>query len=231
MPRISIAVPTYEYRGKGSEVLEYAFNTMVKQTFKDFDVVISDHSVDDKIEVLCSNWSDRLDIKYFRNTLERGSASANTLNSMIKSSGEIIKLLCADDYFLDDRALELIYEASDKVDFIATGYFHTRDRVNYFNYHEPSLNPMLHIINTIGTPSCVAIRNHTDMPLPDTNLNYAYDCEFYRSYLDRYPTWRLISEATIANFLWDESISSRISNNVIEKENLYILRKHEYKNS
>ena len=53
MPKISIAVPTYEYRGKGVEVLEYAFNTMVKQTFKDFDVVISDHSVDDKIEVLC----------------------------------------------------------------------------------------------------------------------------------------------------------------------------------
>ena len=41
---ISICIPTYEMNGMGVEYLEYSFNILYSQTFKDFEIIISDHS-------------------------------------------------------------------------------------------------------------------------------------------------------------------------------------------
>ena len=46
--RMSIAIPTYEVKGRGVEFLNDLFRTIEIQTFKDFEVVVSDHSKDDK---------------------------------------------------------------------------------------------------------------------------------------------------------------------------------------
>ena len=43
-PYISIAIPCYDINGKGGEVLDYSMNIINNQTFKDIEVVISDHS-------------------------------------------------------------------------------------------------------------------------------------------------------------------------------------------
>ena len=48
--KISIAIPCYEYSGMGAEILEHSFHQMNIQTFKDFDVIISDHSIDDNVK-------------------------------------------------------------------------------------------------------------------------------------------------------------------------------------
>ena len=42
--RMSIAIPTYESKGRGVEFLDDLFRTIEIQTFKDFEVVVSDHS-------------------------------------------------------------------------------------------------------------------------------------------------------------------------------------------
>ena len=48
--RVSIAVPTFEYYGRGVEVLDDMFRTISSQTLKDVEVVISDHSITDDIK-------------------------------------------------------------------------------------------------------------------------------------------------------------------------------------
>ena len=53
----TIAIPTWEINGKGVEYLEYSLNIIAHQTFKDFDIVISDHSINDDIKNLCKEWS------------------------------------------------------------------------------------------------------------------------------------------------------------------------------
>ena len=63
---ISICTPTYEMNGKGAEYLEYSFNILYYQTFKDFEIIISDHSESDLIKDLCDKWSSVLTIHYFR---------------------------------------------------------------------------------------------------------------------------------------------------------------------
>ena len=46
--RMSIAIPTYESKGRSVEFLDDLFRTIEIQTFKDFEVGVSDHSKDDK---------------------------------------------------------------------------------------------------------------------------------------------------------------------------------------
>ena len=65
---VSICIPTYEMNGRGAEYLEYSFNILYHQTFKNFEIVISDHSSSDLIKDLCEQWNQVLNIKYFKNT-------------------------------------------------------------------------------------------------------------------------------------------------------------------
>jgi len=224
---LSIAIPCYEYQGRGTGILEYSFKIMERQTYKGFDVVISDHSANDQIERLCYTWSNRLDIKYFRNELGRGNAAVNTNYSIRKSTGDLIKLLCQDDYLFDEFALEKTVKAFDEdTNWLASAYIHTYNKTDYFKYHLPAMNPRICVVNTIGTPSCVTIRNVKDMPLMDQNLSYAYDCDFYKRFSDQYGPPRIISDVTVVNFLWGNSISSSVSHDLITRETNYILAKY-----
>lgn len=225
--KISIAIPTYEYNGKGEELLEFSFRQMEIQTFKDFDVVISDHSEDSTLETLCNKWKDKLDIKYFKNPEKRGNPASNLNSAIRNSTGEWIKILCQDDYLMYEDSLEKTYSGFiDSVNWMATSYIHTKDKLNYFGYHCPVINPNLLVVNTIGTPSCVAIRNLPNIPEVDENLKYAYDCEFYFRFWKQYGVPKFLVDVTIANYIWENSMTSKISEETIEKENSYILKKH-----
>lgn len=227
MTKISIAIPSWEYNNRGVECLEYSFNKMLIQTFKDFNIIISDHSKDDKIEVLCDSWKNKLDIKYFRNEKGRGNAASNANNAIAMCNSDWIKFLCADDYLMDERSLQHVVDLmEDDVKWIANSYVHTYDRKNYERYHFPSWNRDIMFVNTIGTPSCIAFRNMQDLPKFDINLSYCYDCEFYYQMFLKYGQPRMGFDVAMANFIWKESITSGISQELINKENEYILRKH-----
>ena len=51
--KVSIACPTFEYYGRGVEVLDDMFRTIANQTLKDLEVVVSDHSKIDVIKDFC----------------------------------------------------------------------------------------------------------------------------------------------------------------------------------
>ena len=224
---MSIAIPVYEYSGKGVEVLNFSLNQILQQTFQNFELVVSDHSIDDEIENVCKRWSNYFDLKYYRNENDRGSGAANFNNCIKNCNGKIIKLLCADDWLFSKDSLQIIYENfTDDVDFMAVGYYHSRDRRNHYNPHFPQMNDNLKIVNTIGTPSCVAIRKYDDMPEFDKNLKYAFDCEFYHQYLSKYNRVKFINSILIANYIWDSSITANIDNELIQKESQYILDKY-----
>lgn len=226
--KISICVPIHEYNGFGSEVLEFSFKKIESQIFKNFDVVISDNSDNNIIENLCKQWKNRLDIRYFRNNGNKNSGASNTNNAIRNATGEIVKILCGDDFLLGNNSLDIVANNFDNdTNFLATGYIHTIDRINYFNYHFPQINPNIDIVNTIGTPSCVTIRRFDNMPEFDENLYYCYDCCFYYEYIKKYGGEKFITNSTIGNYLWNNSITSKlVTQELIDKENEYILRKH-----
>jgi glycosyltransferase involved in cell wall biosynthesis len=229
--KISICIPTYEYNGFGKECLEYSFVKMKEQLFEDFEVVISDQSKDFVIRDLCNSWKRKLHIKYIHNKKDAGNAAANINNAINNCEGEWIKILCQDDYLAYSDSLSVISKHLDGTEnWLATGYIHTHDRKNFFSYHPPYLNPSIHTINTIGTPSCTAFRNMLPIQQFDTNLTYYYDCEYYYRFIKDYGNPVFITQVTVVNYLWDKSATSKITQELVDTEVDYVLTKHGLKN-
>jgi glycosyltransferase involved in cell wall biosynthesis len=224
---ISICIPTYEYKGFGTKYLKHIFDQLVEQTFKDFDIVVADHSVDNSIRSLCADYREILDIKYFRNTENRGSGSANTDFVLRKATGKYLKILCGDDYFFNETSLEITMNALDNnVYWLATAYVHSDDRINYHKYHLPKWNENIHLCNTLGTPSCITVRNTFALPEIDKNLTYYYDCDFYGKLALLHGQPKIIDSPTIVNYLHSGSITSITTQQIIDREFEYIRNKY-----
>ncbi len=54
--KVSMAIPTYSMSNRGAEFLQYALDSIFMQTYTDYEIVVSDHSKDDKIRILCDNF-------------------------------------------------------------------------------------------------------------------------------------------------------------------------------
>ena len=225
MKTMSIAIPTHSFNGRGTEVVEHAFNRMAIQTFKDFEVCISDHSIDDNIKNLCERWKDRLDINYFKNIEDRGNAASNH-NKVIKMcSGKLIKFMCSDDLLFDQNSLQIIINNFNDYDlWLFSAYVHSYDRVNYFNYYVPYMNNSIATCNTLGTPSAITFRN-IELPLFDVNLKACFDCDMYWRMIKMYGIPKIIKDVTMINYLWEESGTSTIDRGIFDRETLYILEK------
>ena len=224
--KISVCIPTYEMEGKGTMYLESLFQTLQMQTCRDFEVVVSDHSVGKDIEGLCE--SKDLDINYIRNKEKRGSSSANLNNALMNAKGEIIKILFQDDYLCDSSALELIYESFDEDTFwVVNGSVHTHDDIDFFNPIIPRYNSNIHLgNNTISSPSVLAIRNEEVFKF-DENLLWLMDVEYYKRLYDEYGLPQVIERFLVVNRLWEGQISNcKITQDIIDKEVAYITDKY-----
>ena len=113
---ISIAIPTYEMNGVGKIFLRKSLELISDQTFKDIEIVISDHSIGDSIEKVCKEFYSELNIVYLRNFENRGSSSSNMNNAILNCSGEIIKFLFQDEYLYKKDCLQDIKDYFDKND-------------------------------------------------------------------------------------------------------------------
>jgi glycosyltransferase involved in cell wall biosynthesis len=226
MNKISIAIPCYDKQGEGKEVLEYSFNQMKIQNFKDFEIIVSDDSENDNIKNLCEIWQSFLDIKYYKNQFKKG-ASSNTNHTISKCSSEIIKLLCQDDYLLNEDSLQIIYDHFDNnTNWLFTEYIHTRDRKQFYRWHIPFMSEHIELINTLGTPSGLTIRNNSNNPKFDENLKYYYDCVFYKEMFDIYGQPKIVPFITMVNFIWSNSITSNLSSEEYNQEINYVRRKY-----
>lgn len=228
MNQLTICIPTYEMRGYGHVFLEKSFNILVNQTFKNFDVVISDHSKDNKILDLCEKYKDRLRINYYRNLDKRGSSSANINNAIKKAEGKIIKILFQDDFLYDNNSLDIVIKNfnlnEDK--WVATACTHSSDGKHFFKTFYPKYNNLIQFgNNTISSPSVISIKNENPL-LFDENLIWLMDCDFYKRYHDKFGNPKIINQITVVNKVGPHQVSKSIVNKYIKfKELLYVLFK------
>jgi GR25 family glycosyltransferase involved in LPS biosynthesis len=167
-PLVSIAISTYEANGKGINLLRHNLENIQKQNYYNIEVVISDHSSDDKIKKLCENFISKTTtyfkypIKYIHNPEHKGNSSQNTNNAIKHCSGEYIKILFMDDYLYNDNAISIIVkkmqENPDKK-WLVHSYKHTKDYKDFYNLHHPKFSHDIVFCNRIGTPSCLTIHN------------------------------------------------------------------------
>lgn len=93
MPLISIGLPVYN----GEVYLKEAIDSILAQTFKDFELIISDNASTDSTDEICRSYAAKdKRIQYYRN--ERNLGAAENFNKVFMlSSGEYFKWITYDD--------------------------------------------------------------------------------------------------------------------------------------
>ena len=110
---------------------------LTKQTFQDFEVIISDHSTDDTILDIFTKFKERFNcIKYFRNDVGRGIISPNINNAMRECRGKYIKVLFQDDFLYNSDSLQKQYNFISKLpDFkwLMTDFYHSNTGTDFYS--------------------------------------------------------------------------------------------------
>lgn len=230
--KISIAIPTYEYNGRGVEFLDDLFRTIKIQTHKNYEVIISDHSVDNKIKDYCEYNEYNLPLMYHRNSEYIGNGPQNTNTAISYCSGDLIKVMFQDDFFWDDEALEKIENSIGPKQWIVCGTNHTNDDGhNFFWELYPKWNDrFLYGVNTISSPSVIAFKSDTKVKF-DAELTMLMDCEFYYHMNSVYGQPVYLNDILVSNRLHSDQISQKTSNsnnyqNIMNSEIEYCIGKH-----
>jgi glycosyltransferase involved in cell wall biosynthesis len=184
MPLISICIPAY----KNADYLQRLLDSISIQTYKDFEVIITDDSPDATLELLVHEYKFSFKILYIKNEIALGTP-ANWNFAISKAKGEWIKLMHNDDWFADETSLEIFAQAilnSDNVNFIFSGFKEVNNNDDKEEHVISNLerallkkSPLnLFKKNFIGHPSTTLIKNNRKVWY-DEKIKWVVDFEFY----------------------------------------------------
>lgn len=98
VPRLSIGLPVFN----GEDYVEQAIDSILSQTYTDFEFVISDNASTDRTEEICRSYAAKDPrIKYFRNPKNIG-ATQNWYRVLDLASGEYFASVAHDDLYARD---------------------------------------------------------------------------------------------------------------------------------
>jgi glycosyltransferase involved in cell wall biosynthesis len=108
-PRVSIGLPVYN----GERYIEETLNSLLVQTYEDFELIICDNDSGDRTQEICQSYAakDRR-IRYVRNPTNLGAAKNYSLTFEL-SSGEYFRWATCDDLFAP-TSLERCVEVLDR---------------------------------------------------------------------------------------------------------------------
>ncbi len=224
--KISIAIPTYECYGNGWLYISELLNSIYKQKYSNYEVVIADQSVDDKVKKISEVYSNFIDIKYYdSSTIPR--KIANNFNFAIsKCSGDIIKPMCSDDIFINDNALEIIsysFETSPN-EWLVSACYHCESIHRLHSLMTPFYHDNIHLgQNTISSPSVLATRRKEYF---DENLSLLVDCDMYKKLYVNYGNPIIIAEPLISNRMHSNQMQKNIDLEIKQKEIEYCIKKY-----
>lgn len=222
---LSICIPAYEMGGHGDDFLRHSFDVLASQTFKDFDVIISDHSPTDLIKKVCDAYDKKLVIHYVKNTENMGSSSANINNAMQRATGRLIKILFQDDFLYSNDALQTIVDNFDleKDTWLVTASEHTADGKVFMRPFYPYYNRNILLgQNTLSSPSAVTIKN--DRPLLfDPQLKWLMDCDYYYRYYKRFGEPKIITQVTVVNRIGAHQVTNTLATEALRKREYYYI--------
>jgi len=222
-PFFSIAIPTYGYGGKGVEFLKHNLDILNNQTFKDFEIVISDHSVDNTIQDVFEEYLDKtlLTIRYVRNEIGRGFISPNLNNAMKFCHSKWIKILFQDDFLFDENSLQIqhdILKENPNINWLITTFIHSNDGNTFYRLYNPKYSENIWTgNNTLGNPSNLTIKNQ-DLIFFDEELNWLVDCEYYYRLNNKFGKPTIINDITVVNRTHGGGLTDTTPQSVKDKE-------------
>lgn len=230
--KISICIPAY----KRISYLERLFDSIAVQTYKEFEVIVTDDSPQDDVRQLCETYKRNFRLIYLKNQ-EVLNTPENWNEAIRKASGEWIKLMHDDDWFSSKDSLKKYVDSISQhpeCSFFFSAYSNVYEGTNRVQpmflkpfwkkalYKDPNI---LIADNVIGPPSVILHRNDKKMWY-DRSMKYVVDIDFYILYLQQNkPVY--INELLI-NVGINSAQVTKYTFNVPEvhlKESLYLLQK------
>jgi glycosyltransferase involved in cell wall biosynthesis len=200
-PSISVCIPAY----KNKAFLKRLLDSIKIQSYKNFEVVITDDSPDDDLFDLCQQYNNYFEVTYFKNSSNLNTPE-NWNEAVKKARYDWIKIIHDDDWFVHAECLSLFAKAivdNPSVHFFFSAYQNiylddNRSKSMYLSFFWSSLlrfNPEVLISkNAIGPPSVILY--HKSMLQYDKEMKYVVDIDFYTRYLSG-DTWAYIPSILI----------------------------------
>ena len=183
MPKVSICIPTY----KQTDFLKKNLDSIVVQDYADYEIVVTDDTLDDSVRELVLSYSPVFGNKlyYYKNQVRLGSPE-NWNEAIRKSNGQIIKMLHHDDSFSGRESLKNFVALLDNdppASFAFSATFINSEREVHLLSKQTvaslKTNPLaLFSNNLIGSPSTTIFRNGLNFFF-DKNLKWLVDIDFY----------------------------------------------------
>lgn len=229
--KISICITTYNR----VSYLERLLDSIATQTFKDFDILITDNSETTIVKDFVAGYQDKLPIHYHKNVPAVGMTE-NWNICMAMAKGEWIKLIHDDDWLATDTALaEFAAATNSGVRYIFSGrnnYYETSEQyekviISQDVFDSVVKNPELLLAdNYVGQPSVLMFHSSV-AEYYDPKLKWFVDTEYYMTFLKKEPA--IYIDQPLLNICYNNSQMTNfcVSNpNVVLPELLYVLNKH-----
>jgi len=184
-PFISICIPAYKH----IDYLQRLLDSILIQTYKDFEIIITDDSPDNSVEVLLEKYSSNHNIYYYKNEKPLGTPE-NWNEAIRKANGTWIKMMHNDDWFANDNALQIFYDNIQQhpnADFFFCAFQNVEANSGKTQVVKMSpadkaflkSNPY-HLLKKvyIGNPSCTLVRNGLHI-FYDKRYKFIVDFDYY----------------------------------------------------
>lgn len=225
---ISICIPTYEMGGSGTTFLKQSFDRLKQQSYSNFEVVVSDQSVNSAIADLCQDYKTHFPVIYTNSKDLKRASSVNLNNAMRCASGDIIKVLFQDDLIIDDSALSRIRSAFENSaqGWLVCGCMHTSDGEAFFRRFEPTYHPAIYLgRNTISSPSVLAFRREGHLWF-DEHLVWLMDVDYYKSCHDALGDPIILADPLVANRIHPGQVSAGMKTDIMLRELRHVRKKY-----
>jgi glycosyltransferase involved in cell wall biosynthesis len=184
-PTVSICIPAY----REPDLLRKLLNSIIIQTFEDYEIIITDDSVNDIVHNVVKDFEKDGRIKYFKNRKTKGSPE-NWNEVLRHASGKYVKIMHHDDWFSSQSSLQEFVRIMEENPDIILSFCATdvigEDGFLKFTY-SPSQKDLKKLARdpnclfnkvTIGAPSVTIFKNNLGIFF-DANLKWVVDIDFY----------------------------------------------------
>jgi glycosyltransferase involved in cell wall biosynthesis len=229
---ISICIPAY----KKPEYVIRAIQSILKQSYKKVEIIISDDSPNEDIKIAIQPYISDIDIKYYHNQPALKSPM-NWNNALDKATGDYVMLLHQDDWLHDDHALEIYLHSF--LSHPAVGFVFCKNTAIQPDGVELNLQAIKsllgnmdqkphHILraNVIGPPSNVMLKRSIPIRY-DENYIWLVDVDYYVQLLEAGHSYVYLDQHLVSIGLHEDQTTVFCRNNedVIVKENIHFAHK------
>lgn len=201
MPKISICIPAY----KRVAYLDRLLKSIAQQTYKDFEVIVSDDSPGDEVLNLCHQYSQSFVLSYTKNESALGTPE-NWNAAIRRARGEWIKLMHDDDWFSSPQSLQTYAaRAKEGKKFICSAYNNVfEENQEVVRMHVPLSwrkriihEPLTLLSNNVIGPPSVTMVHSSIKETYDNRMKWRVDLDFYIRLLKAEKEYAYIDEALV----------------------------------